>query len=186
MDQQSRRHVRGVRTIGRLSSPQLDDVLLAQWATPVELRRQRQDVAIASEWRLGSPPQAATQARRASGDGSAALRLFDQYESHQLRIAKRLLDAIDAELASGELATPVFEPAAIPQEEVLAAIDQARALDDLPASLAGELTVRAIAAAECAARLWALIELYRAGHITAAELRAKRQQLEREIDHLPA
>ncbi len=175
MDDPSRQRARGIRTIGRLPVPQSDDILLAQWPLPADPGCKRQDVAISSEWRPVSRLRTAHHAAgRSSGDLTSADQLFDSYEHHQQQVIHRLLEAIDAELKHQEPLSLAYEPPAIPLEEVLSALDQAIKLGDLSSTSTDLLRIRALRLGETVARLWALVDLHRSGHITRDELRQKR------------
>ncbi|CAN5857902.1 hypothetical protein BH20CHL4_BH20CHL4_14350 [soil metagenome] len=175
MDQPSRQRARGIRTIGRLSMPQTDDVLLAQWPMPADPGHQHQDVAISNEWRRSS--QALIPSSRyaqTAGELADFEHLVTQYEDHQNRVIHRLVETIAAELESGDSLCPAYEPPTIPLESVIAAVDQAVKAGDLSSAAADPIRVRALFLGESVARLWALVDLHRNGHITRSELRQKR------------
>jgi hypothetical protein len=184
MDQTSRQRTRGIRTIGRLSAP-ADDLLLAQWPTPVDLALQRQDIAISSEWRRSS--QLAEPAPRASG--AAEIGNFEylvaQYEDHQQRVIDRLLQTIDAELDGRDPLPLAFDPPSAPLDTVLAALDQAGKYGDLDADSVITIRSRLRRLGESVARLWALVDLHRCGLITCTELRRKRDLVAGDPDDLP-
>ncbi|MGD9712343.1 MAG: hypothetical protein AB7V46_09790 [Thermomicrobiales bacterium] len=181
MDQHARQRSRGFRTMGRLAAPSSDDVVLAQWPQPPDTSFQRRDVAIASGWsaRSAIPPP------RIHRDRVDPLSLFSAYDEHHRCVVRRLLEAVDQELQGGAPGALTFESPATSQADLLSCIAAAASDGDLPMLLASDLQSRTIAAGEAAARLWAIIELYRAGLLSPAELAEKKDIIISEIDNLP-
>jgi len=177
MDQPSRQRARGIRTIGRLSVPQSDDVLLAQWPTPANPEHQRQDAAISSGWHRSTQPLMRSSRLSNTAEPVDFEFIVAQYEDHQHQVILRLLQAIEAELDSGDSLSLAYEPPSVPLESVLAALDQAVKFEDLSPATADPLRNRALRLGESVARLWALIDLHRGGHIDITELRQKRDSM---------
>jgi hypothetical protein len=174
MDQTSRHRARGIRTIGRLPALPSDDLLLAQWPAPTGPAYQRQDIAIASEWRRPALPPSPAVRAPATGELGNFEYLVAQYEEHQQRVIDRLLQTIDAELAERDALPLAFDPPPAPLDTVLAALDQAVRYGDLSAGDVEAARTRLLRLGESVARLWALVDLHRSGHITQFELRQKR------------
>jgi hypothetical protein len=184
MDQTSRQRTRGIRTIGRLSAPS-DDLLLAQWPTPVDPALQRQDIAISSEWRRApQPPVPASHTPGAAEIGNFEY-LVAQYEDHQQRVIHRLLQTIDAELDERDALPLAFDPPPVPLDTVLAALEQAGKFGDLETDSVTAARAKLLRLGESVARLWALVDLHRCGHITTGELRRKRDLVAGDRDAFP-
>jgi hypothetical protein len=174
MDQTSRHRARGIRTIGRLPSLPSDDLLLAQWPAPAGPAHQRQDIAISSAWsRPALPPTPATRTPGAGELGNFEY-LVAQYEDHQQRVIQRLLETIDAEIDERDTLPLAFDPPPAALDTVLAALDQAIRYGDLSGADVESTRARLLRLGESVARLWALVDLHRSGHITRNELRQKR------------
>jgi hypothetical protein len=181
MDQPSRQRARGIRTIGRLTIPSLDDVLLAQWPSGA-MPGQRQDVAIASEWDAPSSGRSAADAGQPEQTPASLQRLISRYADQQRAMIHRILEAMDAELERRERLTLPFESPSPALDAIQSELDLASARCLLPP---GDIeTLRSLAATlgESVARLWALIDLYRAGHITEDELRDRRDLVLQRIE----
>jgi hypothetical protein len=175
MDQPSRQRARGIRTIGRLTMPQSDDVLLAQWPSPADPAQLRRDVAISSAWCRPVPASLpSSRISEPAADVPDVQFLLAQYEDHQLIVIRRILETIDAELESRDSLSLAFEPPSISLEVILCALDQAVRHGDLSSEDAGPIRAHALRLGESIARLWALVDLHRSGHISKAELRQKR------------
>lgn len=177
MDQHARFRTRGIRTIGKLSTPADDDILLAQWPQPMSPALQRQDVAISSDWQSR---QSLPIGRNSHQVQENPVALFDAYDQHQRYALQRLLEAIDAEVEGREAEPLVFEPPTLLPQELLMVVRRCRSDGRLSPDLAAEMERRVIASGEWVVRCWALIELYRADLITVDELRSKRASIEQE------
>ncbi|CAN5643100.1 hypothetical protein BH23CHL5_BH23CHL5_11090 [soil metagenome] len=173
MDQTSRQRARVIRTIGRLSTTNVDDVLLAQWPTTISSSKPQNDVAISSEW-----PTTITPSLRpvSPGEGLAQedfLKQCNAYEEHQTRVADRILQSIHDLLDGKQSGPTVHEPPPVSLEALLDEIDRSLPNDRRSA----ELRTRLAMLAEQVARLSAIAELHRAGLLTVQELRKKSDQI---------
>ena len=177
MDQTARQRARVIRTIGRLSTANVDDVLLAQWPTSIFLSRPQNDVAISSEWSTTITPSLKSASPGAGTVQEDFLKQCNAYEDHQTRVADRILRSIHDLLDGKQSGPTVHEPPPVSLEALLDEIDRSLP-NDRPSA---ELRIRLAMLAEQVARLSAIAELHRAGLLTTQELRTKSDQI-RSID----
>ncbi|MCA9859841.1 MAG: hypothetical protein KC438_08970 [Thermomicrobiales bacterium] len=176
MDEAPRTRSRSIRALGRLAPPKVEDVLLAQWAGCPSDKAFLDDIALSTDWK-GQPesPAAFLESKQLpAAHHKAALNAF---ESHLSASVRRLMEAIDADVNGYQQLPLAYEAPPVSKD---VAFDAITAL-----SIAGEMTVRRAgnrrkkltALSEASARLWAVADLFRSGHITVEELCRKRDEI---------
>ncbi len=174
MDQPSRQRTRVIRTIGRITTTNVDDVLLAQWPTTIATDNRKNDVAISSAWAPAIMPSLRALSPGHAFDQGDLLSQCKAYEAHQIRVVDRVRQSINDLLDGKQSGPTVHEPPPIALESLLEEMDRSLPNDRQTA----ELRTRLAMLAEQVARLSAIAELHRAGLISTQELREKSDQIQ--------
>jgi hypothetical protein len=180
MDEAPRTRSRSIRALGRLAPPKVEDVLLAQWAGCPSDKALLDDIALSTEW-AGKPESPAAFLNAAPLPAAHHKATLKAFENHLSESIKRLLETIDADINGGQRLPLSYEAPPVSKAEALNSITAL--------SIAGEMTVRRAgnrrkklnALSEASARLWALADLFRSGHITVEELCRKRDEIAEQI-----
>jgi hypothetical protein len=182
MDEAPRPRPRSIRTLGQIATQKTDDVLIAQWTSSVGDGYPRQDVAISSDWASEVEDNPFIHSKRsvlgATRQHRAAVRA---YENHMADVVRRLLEAIDSDIAEHSRIPLAYEAPPVSQEEALASLAALVAADEITVRRAATKRDRILGLSEASARLWVLAGLYRSGHISSRELAVKRSAIARVI-----